>query len=160
MSSSIPASYRAPPDGRPGRQAVNSDAAIPFCLTIKVFFKLPLRQTAGMVASLLKMARRSFAFAAEVSSCAMTLSIRRSRSPIWVYGIAVGLQDAAKALQYPHGMLPAPTVAKTTRIDLRLVDVPAPRPGDRLEIDGEAFLIQGELVRGRERLGASSRRGS
>ena len=32
-----------------------ADAAIQFCLTIKVLFKLPLRQTTGMVASLLKM---------------------------------------------------------------------------------------------------------
>ena len=43
----------APRDGSP---AVFSDAAIQFCLTIKVLFKLPLRQTAGMVASPLKMA--------------------------------------------------------------------------------------------------------
>lgn len=48
--------WLAPPDGRPGRPAVFSDAAIQFCLTIKVLFKLPLRQTTGMVASLLKMA--------------------------------------------------------------------------------------------------------
>ncbi|MEM1381861.1 MAG: hypothetical protein AAGH41_14700 [Pseudomonadota bacterium] len=27
-----------------------------------------------------------------------------------------------------------------------------PRSGDRVEIDGEAFLIQGEPIRGRERL--------
>ena len=45
-----------PHDGSPGRPAVFSDAAIQFCLTIKVLFKLPLRQTTGMVASLLKMA--------------------------------------------------------------------------------------------------------
>lgn len=31
-----------------------SDAAIRFCLSIKILFKLPLRQTAGMMASLLK----------------------------------------------------------------------------------------------------------
>ena len=58
----------APRDGRPGRPAVFSDAAIQFCLSIKILFKLvaigaPLvratmatRQTAGMVASLLKLA--------------------------------------------------------------------------------------------------------
>ena len=45
--------WRAPRDGRPGRPAVFSDAAIQFCLSIKVLFRLPLRQTAGMVASLL-----------------------------------------------------------------------------------------------------------
>jgi hypothetical protein len=48
--------WLAPPDGGPVRPAVFSDAAIQFCLTIKVLFKLPLRQTTGMVASLLKMA--------------------------------------------------------------------------------------------------------
>ena len=48
--------WLASPDGSPGRPAVFSDAAIQFCLTIKVLFKLPLRQTTGMVASLLKMA--------------------------------------------------------------------------------------------------------
>ena len=42
--------------------------------------------------------------------------------------------------------------SETTRIDLRVTEVPAPRPGDRLEIDGEAFLIQGEPTRDRERL--------
>lgn len=46
----------APRDGRPGRPARFSDAAIQFCLTVKVLFKLPLRQTSGMVASLLKLA--------------------------------------------------------------------------------------------------------
>jgi len=39
--------------------------------------------------------------------------------------------------------------SETTRIDLRVAEVPAPRPGDRVEIDGEAFLIQGEPVRDR-----------
>ena len=42
--------------------------------------------------------------------------------------------------------------SETTRIDLRVIEVPNPRPGDRIEIDGEAFLIQGEPVRDRERL--------
>lgn len=42
--------------------------------------------------------------------------------------------------------------SETTRIDLRVAEVPAPRPGDRIEIDGEAFLIQGEPIRDRERL--------
>ena len=42
--------------------------------------------------------------------------------------------------------------SETTRIDLRVTDVANPRPGDRLEIDGDAFLIQGEPTRDRERL--------
>ena len=42
--------------------------------------------------------------------------------------------------------------SETTRIDLRVGEVANPRPGDRIAIDGEAFLIQGEPVRDRERL--------
>jgi len=42
--------------------------------------------------------------------------------------------------------------SETTRLDLRLAEVMNPRPGDRIEIDGEAFLIQGEPVRDRDRL--------
>lgn len=42
--------------------------------------------------------------------------------------------------------------SETTRLDLRVAEVASPRPGDRIEIDGEAFLIQGEPVRDRERL--------
>ena len=45
--------WLAPRDGRRGRPAVFSDAAIQFCLSIGILFKLPLLQTAGMVASLL-----------------------------------------------------------------------------------------------------------
>jgi len=42
--------------------------------------------------------------------------------------------------------------SETTRIDLRVAEVPIPRPGDRIELDGEAFLVQGEPLRDRERL--------
>jgi hypothetical protein len=33
-----------------------------------------------------------------------------------------------------------------------VAEVANPRPGDRIEMDGDAFLIQGEPVRDRERL--------
>jgi hypothetical protein len=42
--------------------------------------------------------------------------------------------------------------SETTRIDLRVAEVAAPRSGDRIEIEGEAYLIQGEPMRDRERL--------
>lgn len=42
--------------------------------------------------------------------------------------------------------------SETARVDLRVAEVANPRPGDRVEIDGEVFLIQGEPVRDRERL--------
>ena len=48
--------WHAAPSGKRGRQQTFSDAAIQACLTIKVLFGLPLRQTTGMVTSILKMA--------------------------------------------------------------------------------------------------------
>jgi hypothetical protein len=48
--------WLASPSGRPGRSEMYSEAAIQFCLSIKVLFGLALRQTIGMVESLLKMA--------------------------------------------------------------------------------------------------------
>lgn len=42
--------------------------------------------------------------------------------------------------------------SETTRIDLRVAEVLSPRPGDRIVVDGEAFVVQGEPVRDRERL--------
>jgi len=43
------------PTGRRGRQCKFSDAAIQTCLTMKVLFGMPLRQTTGFVQSLLQM---------------------------------------------------------------------------------------------------------
>jgi len=42
--------------------------------------------------------------------------------------------------------------SETTRFDLRVAEVADPRPGDRIVINGEAFVVQGEAVRDRERL--------
>jgi len=47
--------WEAKPSGRRGRQHAYSDAAIQACLTIKVLFGLPLRQTTGFVESLLEL---------------------------------------------------------------------------------------------------------
>ena len=47
--------WEAAPSGRRGRQQAYCDAAIQACLTLKVLFGLPLRQTTGFVASLLKL---------------------------------------------------------------------------------------------------------
>lgn len=42
-------------DGRAGRPLRFSDTAIEFCLTLKVLFRLPLRQVTGLVESVLRM---------------------------------------------------------------------------------------------------------
>jgi hypothetical protein len=49
--------WLAAPSGRRGRPATFSDAAIQTCLMLKALFALPLRQTTGLVASLLKLAK-------------------------------------------------------------------------------------------------------
>ena len=48
--------WYAPASGRRGRQHIFSDAAIQFCLSIKCLFGLTLRQSLGLVESLLCMA--------------------------------------------------------------------------------------------------------
>jgi hypothetical protein len=42
--------------------------------------------------------------------------------------------------------------SETTRFDLRVSAVAIPRPCDRVALDAEVFVIQGEPVRDRERL--------
>ena len=100
--------WLAPHDGSPGRPAVFSDAAIQFCLTIKGeertgtcqrhvsalngrspgLFKLPLRQTTGMVASLLKMAGLDWAVPDYTTLCrrqnalAVQIPYRRADGPL------------------------------------------------------------------------------
>jgi len=46
--------WRAPPDGSPGPPALFFDGAIQVWLTIKVVFKLPVRQTTRLVAACLR----------------------------------------------------------------------------------------------------------
>jgi hypothetical protein len=43
-------------------------------------------------------------------------------------------------------------MSDTTRIDVRVVDIPNPRPQEQILIGDETFLIQGEPRRDRERL--------
>jgi len=80
--------WLAPHDGGPGRPAVFSDAAIQFCLTIKVLFKLPLRQTTGMVASLLGLANLDWAVPDYSTLCrrqktlAVQIPYRRADGPL------------------------------------------------------------------------------
>ena len=43
-------------------------------------------------------------------------------------------------------------LSDTTRIDVRVVDIPDPRPQEQILVGEETFLIQGEPRRDRERL--------
>ena len=90
--------WLAPHDGRPGRPSVFSDAAIQFCLTIKVLFKLPLRQTTGMVASLLKMADLDWAVPDYTTLCrrqktlAVNIPYRGSKGPLHLLIDSTGIK--------------------------------------------------------------------
>lgn len=52
--------WEATPTGKRGRQQTYSDAAIQACLTLKVLFGLPLRQTTGFMESLLALSGLSW----------------------------------------------------------------------------------------------------
>ena len=80
--------WLAPHEGRLGRPPVFSDAAIQFCLSVKVLFKLPLRQPAGMVASLLRLAGLNWSVPDFSTLCrrqktlAVQIPFRRSDGPL------------------------------------------------------------------------------
>lgn len=90
--------WLAPHDGSPVRPAVFSEAAIQFCLTIKVLFKLPLRQTTGMVASLLKMAGLDWAVPDYTTLCrrhktlAVQIPYRRADGPLKLLVDSTGIK--------------------------------------------------------------------
>ena len=67
-----------PPNGKRGRQRSFSDAAIQTCLTLKVLFGLPLRQTSGFVESLLRLAGLDWAMPDYSTLCRRqkTLNVR------------------------------------------------------------------------------------
>lgn len=43
-------------------------------------------------------------------------------------------------------------LSESTMLDVRVADLPDPRPGDLIVLGSESFVIQGEPVRDRERL--------
>ncbi len=74
--------WLAPHDGRPSCPAVFSDDAIKFRLTIKVLFKLPLRQATGMMASRRTMANLDWAVPDHMSLCRRQKALA-SQIPYW-----------------------------------------------------------------------------
>lgn len=67
-------------------------------------------------------------------------------------GASVPVRIIARRADEVTGFGEARLWSETTRIDLRVAEVANPRPGDRIDIDGDTYLIQGEPVRDRERL--------
>ncbi|RDD69935.1 head-tail joining protein [Paracoccus versutus] len=92
------------------------------------------------------------AFAAAVGALFADRNIGRDAVYIADGGTPVLVRVVARRADAVSDFGDARLWSETTRVDLRVVEVANPRPGDRIEIDGEAFLIQGEPVRERERL--------
>ena len=90
--------WHAAPSGKRGRQQTFSDAAIQACLTIKVLFGLPLRQTTGFVASLLKLAGFDWPLPDFSTLCrrqktlAVQLSYRGSSGPLHLLIDSTGIK--------------------------------------------------------------------
>ena len=138
--------WLAPHDGSPGRPAVFSDAAIPFCLTIKVLFKLPLRQTTGMVASLLKLANLDWAVPDYTTLCRRqkTLTVqtpyRRADGPLNLLVDSTGIkflgdgewQARKHGVQGRRQWRKAHLAMDTATADIRAVEFTPSSDGDSL----------------------------
>ena len=90
--------WDAAPTGRRGGQQAYSDEAIQACLTIKVVFGLPLRQTAGFVASLLRLAGLDWTVPDYSTLCrrqrtlAVRLPYRGSKGPLHLLVDSTGIK--------------------------------------------------------------------
>ena len=90
--------WLAPKAGRTGRPPVFSDAAIQFCLMVKVLFGLPLRQTTGMVSSILQMAGLDWpvpdfsTLSRRQKNITVEISSRRSAGPLNLLADSTGIK--------------------------------------------------------------------
>jgi hypothetical protein len=91
-------------------------------------------------------------FAAAIDTLFADPNIARDATYIADGGTPVLVRVVTRRADEVTGCGDARLWSETTRIDLRVAEVATPRPGDRIEIEGEAFIIPGEPVRDRERL--------
>jgi hypothetical protein len=130
--------------GRPGRPPVFSDAAIQFCLMVKVLFGLPLRQTTGMVASILKMAGLDWpvpdfsTLSRRQKTLAVQISSRRAPGPLNLLVDSTGIKFLGDGewLARKHGTHRRRQYRKvhlamdTATGDIRAVEFTSSRDGD------------------------------
>ena len=136
--------WRAPKAGRPGRPPVFSDAAIQFCLMVKVLFGLPLRQTTGMVASILQMARLDWSvpdfstLSRRQKTISVDISSRRAAGPLNLLVDSTGIKFLGDGewLARKHGTHRRRQYRKvhlamdTATGDIRAVEFTSSREGD------------------------------
>lgn len=130
--------------GRPGCPPVFSDAAIQFCLMVKVLFGLPLRQTTGMVASILKMAGLDWpvpdfsTLSRRQKTLAVQISSRRAPGPLNLLVDSTGIKFLGDGewLARKHGTHRRRQYRKvhlamdTATGDIRAVEFTSSRDGD------------------------------
>ena len=136
--------WRAPKAGRPGRPPVFSDAVIQFCLMVKVLFGLPLRQTTGMVASILQMARLDWSvpdfstLSRRQKTISVDISSRRAAGPLNLLVDSTGIKFLGDGewLARKHGTHRRRQYRKvhlamdTATGDIRAVEFTSSREGD------------------------------
>ena len=89
-------------------------------------------------------------FAAAVDDCFRHLGRDAVYTP--ENGVPVDVRVIAKRPDEIVGFDETRIHAATTLFDVRVSEVAEPRPGDRLSVDGEDYLVQGEPMRDTERL--------
>ena len=115
------------PTGRRGRQRHFSDAAIQACLTLKVLFGMPLRQTAGFVESLLRLVGLDWEVPDFSTLCRRqkTLNVGRpyrgSKGPL---KLLIASRDIAT--QCPAGQRTAPGLSPRAKVPSRQHALHAP----------------------------------
>lgn len=136
--------WLAPKFGKPGRPPVFSDAAIQFCLMVKVLFGLPLRQTTGMVSSILKMAGLDWpvpdfsTLSRRQKTITVQLSFRRAKAPLNLLVDSTGIKFLGDGewLARKHGTHRRRQYRKvhlamdTATGDIRAVEFTSSREGD------------------------------
>lgn len=130
--------------GRPGRPPVFSDTAIQFCLMVKVLFGLPLRQTTGMVSSILEMAKLAWpvpdfsTLSRRQKSISVEISSRRAPGPLNLLVDSTGIKFLGDGewLARKHGTHRRRQYRKvhlamdTATGDIRAVEFTSSRHGD------------------------------
>lgn len=134
--------------GRRGRPPVFSDAAIQFCLMVKVLFGLPLRQTTGTVASILEMVELDWpvpdfsTISRRQKTLTVQISCRRAPGPLNLLVDSTGIKFLGDGewLAHKHGTHRKRQYRKvhlamdTDTGDIRAVEFTSSREGDGPEL--------------------------
>ena len=116
--------WTPPPSGKRGRQQQFSDAAIQTCLTLKVLFGMPLRQTTGFVQSLLRMVGLDWAAPDFSTLCRrqqtlnVSLPYRGSTGPLNLLIDSTGIKRPKVKASGMHASTQAPSAVSGVRYTL------------------------------------------